>query len=183
MQLRNYFEDNKYIFDCQYGFRKARGTGLALLEATTRWKELRHQKKHIGICFYDLSAAFYCLDKTILDEKLKIYGVQPGARKLIYNYLSNRKQVVEIDSGKSTETMVTIGSPQGSILSPLLYLILVSDLPLWLDPVVDTITFADDTSISVGGDSEEEVIKCLEQNSAKISPLTRISSIEIFRFN
>ena len=50
----------------------------------------------------------------------------------------------------------------------MLYLILISDLPLWLDSVVDTITFADDTSISVGGDSEEEVIKILEENSARI---------------
>lgn len=167
-QLRHYFETNKYIFDSQYGFRKARGTNLALLEATTRWKELRKQRKHIGICFFDLSAAFDCLNKDILDKKLEIYGVQPGARKLIYSYLSERKQVVEVDSGKSTTLIITTGSPQGSILSPLLYIIFVGDLPLWLEPDVDVITFADDTSIFVGSESESEIKSILEKNSVKI---------------
>ncbi len=38
------------------------------------------------------------------------------------NYLSNRKQYVEIDGSKSDMLHLTTGVPQGSILRPLLFI-------------------------------------------------------------
>ena len=167
-QLRDYFEVNALIVKNQYGFRKYRGTNLALLEATTKWKELEAGGKSIGICLFDLSAAFDCLDKDILDKKLEIYGVKEGARKLIKSYLTGRLQVVEIDGNRSNIIEIVTGSPQGSVISPLLYIIFVNDLPLWLDPDVEIVTFADDTSMFIGGEEDQEIIIKLERNSLTV---------------
>lgn len=167
-QLRDYFEGNNLILNCQYGFRKVRGTNMALLEATSKWKELKSQKNHIGICLFDLSAAFDCLDKDILDEKLKIYGVDFSARKLIKSYLTGRYQIVEVDGKISTMLEISTGSPQGSVLSPLLYIIFCGDLRLWINSRVEAITFADDTTIFCGNPDEQIVTNTLEEESLRI---------------
>lgn len=168
IQLREYFEKNKLILDCQYGFRQFRGTNLALIEATTKWKEMKKNKEDIGICFFDLSAAFDCLDREILDKKLQIYGVQESSRKLIKSYLEGRKQIVEVAGKSSTVLELVTGSPQGSVLSPLLYVIFCGDLQLWISSTLETITFADDTTIFHSGKEETEVISTLEENSLKV---------------
>ena len=47
------------------------------------------------------------------------------AKKLIESYLSNRKQFVQIGNIKSTMRLVSTGVPQGSIVGPLLFNILL----------------------------------------------------------
>ena len=61
------------------------------------------------------------------------------------DYLSGRKQCVQIDDTRSDFLDITIGVPQGSILGPILFLIYVNDL----DNAVDCplALFADDTTL------------------------------------
>ncbi len=47
---------------------------------------------------------------------------------ILWSYLTSRKQYVDKDDVKSEMLMVTTGVPQGSILSPLLFIIYVNDI-------------------------------------------------------
>ena len=60
---------------------------------------------------------------------------------------------------------VKIGSPQGSILSPLLFLILVADMEEALHGLdgLTLLSFADDTSVYATADSEKSVRDLLEK--------------------
>jgi hypothetical protein len=62
---------------------------------------------------------------------------------------------------------VTVGSPQGSILSPLLFLILTSDMP---EVVTEgtIVTYADDTTVYVMHKDREAVYTGLEKAGDKI---------------
>ena len=65
--------------------------------------------------------------------------------KLLTDFLSNRKQRVVLNGQVSTWTSINAGVPQGSILSPLLFLIYINDLSDNLSSNVKL--FADDTSL------------------------------------
>ena len=68
--------------------------------------------------------------------------------KWFESYLSSRSQCVMIGSTISEPVNLDIVSPQGAILSPTIFLILVSDVDLWCQESV-LCQYADDTSCTV----------------------------------
>ena len=54
-------------------------------------------KGFAGAILMGLSKAFDCLNHNLLIAKLEAYGFSRSALKLVYNYLSNRKQRVKVN--------------------------------------------------------------------------------------
>ena len=76
------------------------------------------------------------------------------------NYLTGRKQYVEINGQKSELLIREIGVPPGSLLGPRLFAIYVDNLPN-SSPVGYIHMFADDTTIYYIGNGVEDVTKGL----------------------
>ena len=74
------------------------------------------------------------------------------------SYLSNRKQFVEISGKRSSDQEINIGTPQGSRLSPLLFIILMADLDLWTDNS-NLSNFADDTQSIIVSDDRKNLLE------------------------
>ena len=72
------------------------------------------------------------------------------------SYLKNRVQYCIINGSISGFKSVSCGVPQGSILSPLLFLIHMNDLPNAVENVEITM-FADDTSLSKAFQNTDEL--------------------------
>ena len=64
---------------------------------------------------------------------------------MLRSYLTNRKQFVQIGTGKSSIKEVACGVPQGSVVGPLFFILYVNDLPS--NGSSDVKLFADDTTI------------------------------------
>jgi hypothetical protein len=115
--------------DTQYGFRPARSASMALATAEAAWQAAKESGKVVGIMAFDLTAAFDTVGKEQLLPRLQALGVRGKELSWFDNYLSGgRQKVVWGDSASDLEE-VTYGIRQGSCLSPLLFLALVSDMP------------------------------------------------------
>ena len=71
-----------------------------------------------------------------------------------------------IGSAMSEECQLTVGSPQGAILSPTIFIILVADVGLWSKAVV--YGYADDTTTTISGTDFTELAKNCEEEAKNI---------------
>ena len=146
-QLKQYLEEHNLLYKSQYGFRENHSTEYAALELIDHISNNLDNGKVLFSIFLDLSKAFNTLDHTILTQKLKHYGIKGCALKLLKKYLSNRKQYVELNNVKSEMCEIKTGAPQGSILSPLLFVIYVNDIDK-ASSILHAIIYADDTTLT-----------------------------------
>ena len=168
-QLSKQVERLDIIPGSQHGFRKDRSTITAVASLEHDLKLAKKAKKTAGALFLDLSAAFDTIDGNILSKKLEVYGATSRVTRWIKSYLSERQQKVIYQQGSSDLKMNSYGAPQGSVLSPFLFSVLVSDMEESLDELgVRLISYADDTTVYAVGDSTEEVTELLSKAAEKL---------------
>ena len=117
-------------------------------------KIVKHlQKNNYTACILlDLSKAFDTLQHSVMFDKLEKYGIQGTCLKWFKSYLMNREMQVKCNiSGENKPTIsnkhvVNYGTPQGSCLGPLIFLVFCNNLNLHLS-FLNCIQFADDTTL------------------------------------
>ena len=97
---------------------------LCFLEEITNWID---EGSPVGIIYLDFQKAFDEVPHETLLLKLKAHGIGDGIIDWIEQWLTNRRQHVIVDGEVSNWKSVLNGVPQGSVLEPLLFLI-ISDL-------------------------------------------------------
>ena len=107
--------------------------------------------------FFDYKKAFNTIHLQILSSKLELYVIRGRPLKSLKSYLQNRKYSTPINKSFSTEITSNIGLPQGSILSPLLFILYVNDLHK-LSPRSSVLLFADDTTLLFSQKLYEQLI-------------------------
>jgi len=148
-KLVQFLNVNNLFFKHQYGFRAKHSTIHPILHLLNHCAEVNNKKdsEFTIAVLCDLSKAFDVISHDILLHKLNIYGIRGIVSEWIKDYLSDRKQYVNIDNNISSITNITCGVPQGSILGPLLYLLYVNDISQSCN--MNIVSFADDTTVIV----------------------------------
>ena len=145
-------DNNQLLFHNQYGFCKKHSCEHAITELIGEIAKGLENKKHTIALFIDLSKAFDTISHNILYRKLDRYGIRDITLSWFKSYLENRTLRAKCHCGSSSDVTlakpynVNIGTPQGSCLGPLIFLIFCNDLYLNLE-LCKGILFVDDTTI------------------------------------
>ena len=162
-QMEAYFETILSPNKC--GFRKGFSAQHCLISLIEKWKKSIDNGGAFGALITDLSKAFDCLSHELLIAKLEAYGFDEKSLKLIYNYLSDRKQRVKINNSYSSWREILYGVPQGSILGPLLFNIFICDMFYFLENH-ELANYADDSTPYSAKRNHKLVIEELETSSS-----------------
>jgi hypothetical protein len=144
---------------------------MALACAQADWAAAKARGEIVGVMAFDLSAAFDTIDVVPLIEKLKSAGVGGTPLKWLESYMTGRSQSVLWNGTKSGSRPLTHGVAQGSILGPLLFLVMVADLPKYVTsgtPKAKMMCYADDSTLYHSADSKELLKSDLELMSKKM---------------
>lgn len=144
----------------QYGFRAGRST-IDLIFALRNLMESRWEnQEHMYITFLDLEKAYDHLPRNIVWECLSRKNVSQGMINRIKSTYKNCKSRVKTSAGTTPWFEVRSGVRQGSVLSPLLFAVVMDDILMKVDREGDSTTsrtmlYADD--VLVWGEDSTEV--------------------------
>ena len=147
-QMKTYLESNKLLDVFQSAYRENHSTTTALLEIVDSINKALDESEVTLLALLDYSKAFDCANHRLILAKLESLGFKNSALKWVASYLINRSQFVSTDKGVSTKLFLLNGVPQGSILGPLLFTILISDIHKCLKFCKHHV-YADDTQIFI----------------------------------
>jgi hypothetical protein len=95
------------------------------------------------------------------------FGFEESALNLLANYFHNRKARVKVNKCKSQLYDLVLGTGQGSVLGPLLFIMFVNDMPFFLEEFL-AILFADDTSLEMCDTDIEVLLERFKHATCKI---------------
>ena len=160
-KLAAFLEENGHMNENQHGFRAGRSCLTQLLKHHDQIISLLEQRQNVDVVYLDFSKAFDKVDHSIVLAKAHNMGVQGKLLDWIKEFLSNRKQSVVVNGTLSSPRPVISGVPQGSVIGPLIFLILISDID---ENTLHSLiaSFADDTRVTKGISHENDAVDLQE---------------------
>lgn len=146
--IEKHLESNQIISDCQFGYRKNKGTQDAILCVQKTVSEAFEAGRVPVVTMLDFSSAFDCVNHDRLLENIKCAGIASKALDLLKSYLSKRTQSLRDSKGENSDpTTISCGVPQGGSLSALFFSLFINDLLKPDSESFQYIAYADDVSL------------------------------------
>lgn len=186
-KLVEHLNKTKALSKRQFGYRKGVNTSIAMETLVEDVICKLNNKNKVLAVFLDLSSAFDTVEHELILKKLEFYGIRGELLNFFKSYLTNRYQFVEIKSvvnrrlgqiydnvsnpntlskvrvtSRSKMVKVKSGVPQGSVLGPILFVLMVNDVVSYINNKVtntDIVLFADDTNAVICDKSLNELEK------------------------
>ena len=169
-RLSAFLEKVDYFDENQAGFRKKRSTVDQLFKLSQSVSTaLKKHKKAVGV-FLDVEKAFDAVWLEGLKYKLgrPEIGIPTKMIRLLSSFLTNRHLRVHQNSAISNKIELKAGTPQGSALSPLLFIFYVNDTPK-PPPGVLISKFADDMAAWTIQKQEKRAEKLIQKHLDSLS--------------
>ena len=177
-QIMNFLENNKYITDNQFGFRKNKSTIDASSKFVNALYSNENKKLITSAIFIDYKKAFDSISHESLLKKLKRFHISNSVINWIKNYLTGRLQRTMVNGKVSEWREVTFGVPQGSTLGPLLFLLFVDDV-INLEIDSNCVLYADDIVLYCANNTIDNNLSVLKKDMGKVFDWSNTSRLTI----
>ena len=116
------------IDDMQFGFMPGKGTSDAIFILRQMQEKYLAKRKQLFFAFVDLEKAFDRVPREVIWWSMRKLGIEEWLIKLVKSMYCNARSRVRVGGAFSEEFDVTVGVHQGSVLSPLLFIIVLEAL-------------------------------------------------------
>jgi len=144
-RMEHYLEVNKLLHKSQFGFRRRKSTLDALQVTNNEIRSSSAQKEFCIVVYLDIAGAFDGVWHQGLIYKLNRLGIDQQMLIWILNYLEGRSVRVRVGGEVSASASVERGLPQGAVLSPTLFNVMMHDMPP--SDRIEIVSYADDITL------------------------------------
>ena len=167
--IASYCEANEVFHRGQFGCRRGRGTSDAVAQLVAKVENTWVQKRTAIALLLDVKGAFDRVNKQRLLRRMVEVGIAGNIVRWVDSFLSDRRAMLVIDGRTGEARRIQAGLPQGSPISPVLFILSVSGMFQWLEErhtMLQTISFVDDIGL---------VTECnvLEDGTRKLEHIAR----------
>ena len=173
----SYMEEHNLFNPGQHGFRFGRSCLSQLLNHYEAILHLLENGHDVDVIYLDFAKAFDKVDFAVTLKKIHHLGIQGEVGRWIYSFITDRSQTVLANGARSCPASVKSGVPQGSVLGPLLFLILIGDIDQNVANAFLS-SFADDTRVGYHVDSDDEA-RLLQQDLNEVYTWTESNNMEL----
>lgn len=140
-------ESYNVLDNLQFSYQKKRSVEDATLTYTNLiYEHLEKPNTYARTLFIDFSSAFNTIKPHLLIRKLVDIGISPALCKFVLDFITERRQSVRIGNKLSSVVIINTGSPQGCVLSALLFILYTNGLISYSNNCY-FLKYADDTAI------------------------------------
>jgi len=151
-RLQRYVEHKKILANTQFAFREKRSSVDSLVVLKQHLNKTITAKHSATLVSLDIRKGYDTVRHSAILKKLHEIGVRGNLLRWLADFLKDRRQFVALNGAVSSIRIIVHGVPQGSVLAPLLYIIVsvhVLHNGLQMYQQVVGLAFADDMQLLI----------------------------------
>ena len=164
-RIKSHLDVNGLLGDEQEGFRSKRNTTRSLYRLHLMMENAKRSRAPTALLNIDLEKAFDNVWVEGLLFELLEHNISGKMYQILKLFLKTRVASIELNGYQSPKFQIDIGVPQGSVLSPILFIVFLNDL---FSDQAQKFKFADASSFFATGMDPSELSAILRKTCSDI---------------